>query len=199
MTLKCGKYIGKRVAREHGVRTQKVERLPVLREQCQGRIATIAFHYLVAVADERRGNDLSCLRVIFKDKDAQPEFPRKSVGARLNGELLDAGCRGQAQRKHGFAGLADDINIAAALTRNAGDRRQPKARTLADVLGCEERLEDLAHELGWDARTVVLNGKQRPAVGVIAPGGINHDSYVAGLVDGVTGVDHEIVDELLEL
>ena len=49
--------------------------------------------------------------------------------------------------------LALNRNVAAGLLGKAVDLGQPEARALADLLGGEERLEDLDELVGRDARS----------------------------------------------
>ena len=102
-----------------------------------------------------------------------------------------------------------DIDKAAGLLDDAVDRGQAKAGAFADVLGGEERLEDLADDRRRNAGAGVGDFDQhvvrrRHALGVIALAfarGHIGGAHVqpAAVRHGVARIDREIDDHLLEL
>ena len=108
-----------------------------------------------------------------------------------------------------LAGLGIDVDEAAGLLDDAIDRRQPKPGALADLLGREERLEDLVDDLAWNAGAGVgdvdpdIFGRRHALVGE-PRGFFARDiccSYgeLAAIGHRVARIDGEVDDHLLEL
>src|SRR5215470_10953364 len=84
---------------------------------------------------------------------------------------------------------------AEILDDSIGDR-QAEAETIADALGGEERIEDAADNLRFDAGAIVGHADQHCVVGG-ARG--DPDPRIGLASDSVDGVTYEIEDDLLEL
>ena len=108
-----------------------------------------------------------------------------------------------------LADLAVGEDVAARLLDDAVDGGQAEAGALADILGGEERLEDLGHDLGRHAGAGVLDLDQHVLAGRHAVAGelqalalgdvARADGERAAVGHGVAGVDGEVDDHLLEL
>ncbi len=73
---------------------------------------------------------------------------------------------GQVDReRRSLARLAVDVDEAVVLLDDAVDRGQPEAGALADVLGGEERLEEVGQRLLVHAAAVVAHGQQHVLAG----------------------------------
>ena len=127
---------------------------------------------------------------------------------RLLGLVADEARQENAERRAG-ARLALAEDIAARLLDDAVDHRQAEAGALADLLGGEERLENLRAHVGRDAVSVVLDFDQhiigrsdRHLLQAAAFGGgkvARAQRDPAALAHRVARVDDEVDDHLLEL
>src|SRR5207245_4040399 len=100
-----------------------------------------------------------------------------------------------------LAEFARHLDRSAGLMREAMNLRQPQTGTLADRLGGEEGIEDLAEDIGGDAGAGVLHRDRHmsgasPAAGAIVTRRYRDDA-AAG--HGVARVDDEIDQRRLEL
>ena len=102
-----------------------------------------------------------------------------------------------------------DIDEAAGLLDDAVDRRQAEAGALADILGREERLENLVHDVGampvpvsFDLDQHVIAERQTLVLvaGAFVRGDVGGaQREPAAVRHGVACIDREIDDDLLEL
>ena len=134
-----------------------------------------------------------------------------SVDERLGLRLGRVGARlhpRQVQDEHRpLADRALDADLAAGLLREAEDLAQSEARSLADVLGREERLEDVLDLIGGDAGPRVLDA-YRDEVATdrrVAANrrndrdGMHSDGEGALAVHGVPGIDGHVHEGRVEL
>ncbi len=101
------------------------------------------------------------------------------------------------------------LNIAAGLFDDAVDHRQPETRALAYLLGCEERLEYLVHDVGRNTGAGIGHLDQHHVlmrhVGIIETGHFRGrdvagaQRQLAALGHRVARIDAKIDQHLLEL
>src|SRR3954464_4042230 len=98
------------------------------------------------------------------------------------------------------------VNLAAKILHDAIRDRQPQAKPLAQCLGGEERIKDLAELICRNARPVVRHFNQDMAVRILAVRilGVRRlrrdgDASMRLIADRVERVAHQVENDLLEL
>ena len=117
-------------------------------------------HRIAARGERARGEGAHRLLVLDQQDRAAAGQVGGGLGDLLLGRLVGVVgevARQQDAERRALAGLAVAEHVAAGLLDDAVDHRQAEAGALADLLGGEERLEDLVLDLGRNAVAGVLD------------------------------------------
>ena len=174
--------------------------------------AVLRLDRLVAFAAEEAAGEIADQRLVLHHEHALAASPRRGLRRRPGEPLAALLHLGQVDPEGAsLARLAVDPDVAVALLHDAVGRREAESGAVADRLGGEERLEDLGlgrrihAAAGVAHRHEHVRSRTHHSSGMpVAVVAAQHhrrglDREAAALRHGVTRVEREVDDHLLEL
>ena len=202
-------------ARHHEIGEQEIDRALGLLEQRGRARSVLGLDDLVPPAEQPPADHRANLGFVLDDehrlagarREHRPGLVLEHDGARHRGRL-DLRARQEHAERRAFPDLRLELDAAVVLLDDAEHRREAEAGALADVLGREERLEDVLARDVVDAGAVVDDREADVVTGrdIELARELRVDVRVRGLDDQlaafghrVARVDHEVREDLLDL